>query len=65
MQTVISQALSAERHRLAKLLSSMLDATTTASLADLLVRDDTLSELAALKQDAKADRCASSQLYER
>ena len=54
MQTVISQALSAERHRLAGLLDSMLDVATTASLADLLVRDDTLSELAALKQDAKS-----------
>jgi TnpA family transposase len=53
MQTVISQALTAERHRLSELLSSKLDAVTT-SLAHLLVRDDTLSELAALKQDAKS-----------
>ena len=54
MQTVISQALSAERQRLADVLSSALDAGTTSSLAELLVRDDTLSELAALKQDAKS-----------
>ena len=54
LQRLVSQALSAERNRLAATLSSMLDAATTASLADLLARDDTLSELAALKQDAKS-----------
>ena len=56
LQTVISQALSAERQRLANVLSLALDAQTTSSLAELLVRDDTLSELAALKQDAKSFR---------
>ncbi len=35
-------------------LSSKLDAATTTLLAHLLVRDDTLSELASLKQDAKS-----------
>ena len=54
LQTVISQALTTERQRLSELLSSALDAATTASLSHLLVRDDTLSELAALKQDAKS-----------
>jgi TnpA family transposase len=54
MQTVIGQALSTERLRLADVLSSVLDAATTLSLAKLLVHDDTLSELAALKQDAKS-----------
>jgi hypothetical protein len=54
LQTVISQALTAERHRLSALLSSKLDAATTTLLAHLLVRDDTLSELASLKQDARS-----------
>jgi len=53
LQTVISQALVTERERLAQLLSTVLDEATTASLAGLLVRDDTLSELAVLKQDAR------------
>lgn len=53
LQRVIGEALSAERHRLADLLAGQLDAPTTELLAQLLVRDDTLSELAALKQDAK------------
>ena len=53
LQTVISQALVTERERLAQLLSTVLDEATTASLAELLVRDDTLSELAVLKQDAR------------
>lgn len=53
LQRVIGEALSAERRRLADLLATRLDAPTNALLAQLLVRDDTLSELAALKQDAK------------
>ncbi len=53
LQRLISQALSAERRRLAALLSKALDDATNASLAELLVRDDTLSELAVLKQDAR------------
>ncbi|WP_320534309.1 Tn3 family transposase [Robbsia andropogonis] len=53
LQTVISQALSAERQRLTGILSAALDEPTRASLAELLVRDDTLSELAVLKQDAR------------
>ncbi len=53
LQTVISEALSAERRRLGELLAEGLDAAAKEALAQLLVRDDTLSELAALKQDAK------------
>ncbi len=53
LQTLISEALSAERRRLGGLLAGMLDDAAQKTLAQLLVRDDTLSELAALKQDAK------------
>ena len=53
LQRMIGEALSAERRRLADLLAGQLDAPTKELLAQLLVRDDTLSELAALKQDAK------------
>jgi Domain of unknown function (DUF4158) len=53
LQTIISEALAAERQRLGLLLSDALDASDREALAQLLVRDDTLSELAALKQDAK------------
>jgi TnpA family transposase len=53
LQTLISEALSAERQRLGSLLAEVLDDAAMDTLAQLLVRDDTLSELAALKQDAK------------
>ena len=53
LQTLISEALSAERGRLGGLLAEMLDESARQALAQMLVRDDTLSELAALKQDAK------------
>ena len=53
LQTVISGVLVAERGRLAQLIEKGLDAGTRAALQDLLVREGTLSELAALKQDAK------------
>ncbi len=53
LQRVIGEALTAERRRPAALLATGLDAPIEALLAQLLVRDDTLSELAALKQDAK------------
>ena len=53
LQDLISEALSAERLRLCSLLEEVLDDAAKAALAQLLVRDDTLSELAALKQDAK------------
>jgi TnpA family transposase len=53
LQTLISEALSAERRRLGGFLADVLDTAAKDTLAQLLVRDDTLSELAALKQDAK------------
>jgi len=53
LQRLISEALVAERRRLGNLLAEVLDATAKDALAELLVRDETLSALAALKQDAK------------
>ena len=53
LQTLISEALSAERKRLSELLDELLDAPAKVALQQLLVREDTLSGLAALKQDAK------------
>ena len=53
LQTIITNALTAERRRLEQLIEGSLDADTNAALRNLLVREDTLSELAALKQDAK------------
>lgn len=53
LQRLISEVLSSERDRLAALLTTALDDTVKDSFAQLLVRDDTLSELAVLKQDAR------------
>ncbi len=53
LQELISETLSAERRRLADLLAEILDDEAKAKLDQLLIRDDTLSQLAALKQDAK------------
>ena len=53
LQELVSEVLSAERRRLGSLLAAGLDESAKATLAQLLVRDDTLSQLAALKQDAK------------
>ncbi len=53
LQELISETLSSERRRLGGLLAEILDDATKATIAQLLVRDDTLSQLAALKQDAK------------
>lgn len=53
LQELVSEALSAERRRLGGLLTEVLDEPAKAALGELLVRDDTLSQLAALKQDAK------------
>lgn len=52
-QRLISHALSDERRRLGVLLGQGVDEGTKVALSALLVREDTLSELAALKQDAK------------
>ena len=54
LQELISETLSTERRRLGGLLAEVLDDAAKAALAQLLVRDDTLSQLAALKQDAKS-----------
>ena len=54
LQELISETLSTERRRLGGLLEEVLDAPARAALAQLLVRDDTLSQLATLKQDAKS-----------
>ena len=54
LQELISKTLSTERRRLGGLLAEVLDDAAKAALAQLLVRDDTLSQLAALKQDAKS-----------
>lgn len=53
LQTLISEVLSAERRRLSNRLTEVLDRAAKDALTQLLVCDDTLSELAALKQDAK------------
>ena len=52
LQSIITDALTAERRRLRQLIEDGLDTDTDAALRNLLVREDTLSELAALKQDA-------------
>jgi hypothetical protein len=53
LQALVSEVLSAERRRLGALLAQVLDEPAKTSLSQLLVRNDTLSQLAALKQDAK------------
>lgn len=53
LQELISETLSAKRRRLGGLLAEVLDDAAKAALTQLLVRDSTLSELAALRQDAK------------
>lgn len=53
LQSVIGNALTAERQRLEHLVESGLDADTVTALQKLLVREEALSELAALKQDAR------------
>ena len=53
LQTLISEALSTERSRLFGLIAEILDESVRNKIKQLLVREDTLSGLAALKQDAK------------
>lgn len=56
LQSVISSALTVERKRLDHLIETALDAQTVKALRDLLVREGTLVELAALaelKKDAR------------
>lgn len=56
LQSIIRDALTAERERLEQLVQSALTDTTRAALQELLLRETTLSDLAALKQDAKSFR---------
>jgi TnpA family transposase len=56
LQDLISNALTAERERLGKLVEAVLTDATRDVLQQLLVRENTLSDLAALKQDAKSFR---------
>jgi len=53
VQELVTETLSAERRRLGYLLAEALDESAKTVLGQLPVRDDTLSQLAALKQDAK------------
>jgi hypothetical protein len=53
LQTIIGDALLAERERLEQQIDDFLDDSTRATLQKLLIREDALSELAAIKQDAK------------
>lgn len=56
LQDLIANTLTAERERLEQLVESALTDTTRAPLQELLMRENALSELAALKQDAKSFR---------
>lgn len=56
LQTIIRDALSAERDRVEQLVEAALTDTAREALQQLLVRENTLSDLAALKQDAKSLR---------
>lgn len=53
LQIIIGDALAVERLRLEQLINNGLDNKMRTDLQKLLLREDTLSELAALKQDAK------------
>lgn len=53
LQTIIGNALTSERRRLEQLLGDALDDMARENLQKLIVRESTLSELAAIKQDAK------------
>lgn len=53
LQGLVSQVLSDERQRLGRILTERLDDTTIVELDKLIERDDTLSRLAVLRQDAR------------
>lgn len=53
LQELVSRVLSDERLRLERILAERLDGTTIAGLGKLIERDDTLSRLAVLRQDAR------------
>ena len=52
LQELVSRVLSDERQRLGRILTERLDDATIAGLDKLIERDDTLSRLAVLRQDA-------------
>lgn len=56
LQTVIRDALTAERERLEQLVEAALTDVARETLQQLLAHESTLSDLAALKQDAKSFR---------
>ena len=56
LQTIIRDALTVERDRLEQLVEAAMTDATRKALQQLLESDDALSELAALKQDAKSFR---------
>jgi TnpA family transposase len=56
LQTIIRDALSAERDRLEQLVEAAITDDARETLQLLLAHENTLSELAALKQDAKSFR---------
>jgi hypothetical protein len=56
LQTIIRNSLILERERLEQLVEAALTDATRDALQQLLVRENTLSDLAALKQDAKSFR---------
>lgn len=56
LQKIISKTLSEKRQRLAGILSSALDAETQEALNALLTKEDALSALTVLKQEAKDSR---------
>jgi TnpA family transposase len=56
LQSIIRNSLTAERDRLEQRVESALTDATRTALQELLMRENTLSELAALKQDAKSFR---------
>ena len=53
LQTIIGDALTSERNRLEQVIDGIVDESARTELKKLLVREDTLSGLAAIKQDAK------------
>jgi hypothetical protein len=63
LQSLISEALSIERMRLGALLAEMLDEPAKTALQQLIVLEDTLPSLAALKQDAKHFGCRMMRAY--
>lgn len=53
LQSIIAEALAAERRRVEQAVEAALDETARAALDQLITREETLSALAAIKQDAK------------